>query len=186
MLNSIFMNDYSNIIVPVNLVSGILLVEKTSLFRKINPVGVVLILTATLLLYYQLEGRFDWEPKNCIPFIILPFSYLLGIFGEMKEDKRVLYVSNLLFFLSVFSISMFVTEGDLSQVKNQKIIICSIILSVIVSFFLPKYRKTGDIFSFTLSSLIIFSFLFVNSLLERDQSDLKKNLDKNVKTRDYK
>jgi len=178
------MKDYSNVIIPINLISGMLLVEKNSLFKKINPVGVLLIFSAFFFLYHQLETRREWDSKNSIPFILFPVSYLLGIFGEISGNTRILYFSNLLFFISVFLICITVTEGDLNKVENQKIIIYSLFLVSIIIFYLPKYRKRGDIFSFTLSSLIFFSLLFTTSLLEGDHLHLKKNLDKNVKTRD--
>ena len=92
MLDSIFFESYAPLIIPFNAVCGILLSEKALLYRKLDFIGLFLLVTGFLLFYDRLyKDSLSGSKKVVLPvsiFLVLG-SYLGLLISDIYKIKNI-------------------------------------------------------------------------------------------------
>lgn len=164
MLNSLFLDSYAPLIIPINLIVGFLMTQKSIIFKQVNLVGLFLLFLGFLIYYDRLTGTDRSSAKKIIlPLFILSFYifYMFSLISEIENRKILLYVSYIFITCSLIVIGWVLGDNEFFSQKSQYIYLSVIGLISILIYYLPKYRKEGEIFSFTLSFMALFLIILI-------------------------
>jgi len=166
MLNSIFLENYAPLIIPFNTVCGILLSEKGIVYNNIDLIGLFLLVTGFLLFFDRLyKSSLSGAKKIMLPvslFLVLVTYYsivLINIYGYEKI-KFFFY----LLFIGVFlTLGWVITNDDISSTNTQYIFFSILGICGTLLYLIPKYRNSGEVFTYSLPLLTIFFTILVFS-----------------------
>lgn len=158
MLNSLFLESYSPLIIVLNSVVGFLFLERGIIRKKIDLIGGILLLSSFLLYIDRLlKPNLEYAKKVLIPVCLgtIYIFYLIYLYLVMKKYHQIKF----LFYIVIFG--LFLTLGwaitnDKVDSQNTQYVFGSI-LGIIISLFIliPIHRKKGEVFSL---SLVLLSF----------------------------
>lgn len=147
MINSLVLQSYSPIIVPLSFIYGISFSEKELLYGKVPIIGLFGILIAFLVYYDRVENK---KKEYLIPGLFgLMISYLMTSYSNRY------LLNTLLLFVSLCLIGYGVTDLELYSYRNQYIYLSLFIMFVSMSLLLPYERKYLQAYSLSLVSIAI-------------------------------
>ena len=182
MLNSVFLETYSALIILINLITGFLLSEKSLVFSRLNPSGVILIFTGLFLLFDRLNIDYSSKVKNkllplSIIFIFLSYSGIC--YTTVYKFIKARFFSYLFFCFSFLTLTWIVLGENIEDIKNQYLVVAALGIIFSVLYLIPEYRKKGDIFNISTSILTFCLTVFIFTCV-KTPLNLKKESNKNV------
>ena len=164
MLDSIFFESYAPLIIPFNTVCGILLSEKALLYRKLDFIGLFLLVTGFLLFYDRLyKDSLSGSKKVVLPvsiFLVLG-SYLGLLLADIYKIKNIKYFLYLVFLGLFLAFGWVATDDNISNVNTQYVFFSILGITGTLLYLIPKYRDTGEVFTYSLPLLTIFFTILV-------------------------
>ena len=153
MLNSIFLESYSPLIIVLNSIAGFLLLEKGVITKKIDIIGGFLLFTG-LLIYTDrlLKPSLTTIKKILIPVLLglIYLVYLTIIYLIVKKYDKTKFIFYFLLFGLLIAFGWSVTNDKIDS-ENTQYVFGSILGILIALFFMiPMHRKKGEIFSLSL------------------------------------
>lgn len=166
MLNSIFLENYAPLIIPFNTVCGILLSEKGIIYNNLDLIGLFLLVTGFLLFFDRLyKNSLSGSKKVMLPvslFLVLG-SYLAIILVNIYKYEKIkifLYVLFIAFFLTV---GWVITDDNISTTNTQYVFFSILGICGTMLYLIPKYRNSGEVFTYSLPLLTVFFTILVFS-----------------------
>lgn len=165
MLESSFLNNFGSLIVSTSMISGFFVLEKSLIFKEINFTGALILLIGILLYYDRLSESLSKTKKILLPISIFMFYffYVLSLYSELHSFEKTKYLIYFLIFGLLTTFAWTASDNDLYSEATQFIFLGSLLLSFSLIYLLPKYRRSGQIFDFSLFILILSVFLLVSS-----------------------
>jgi hypothetical protein len=164
MIDSLFLESYGPLIIPTNLILGFLMTQKSVIFKKINIVGFFLLFSGLLVYYERLTDTIsNSNDKSILPVFMSLFYvfYLFSLIFEIDNRENLMYVCYFMISSSLLVIGWILGDNEIFSQKSQYIYLTIIGLIFIFTYYLPKYRKEGEIFSFTLSFMSLFLIVLI-------------------------
>ncbi len=166
MLNSIFLENYAPLIIPFNTVCGILLSEKGIVYNNIDLIGLFLLITGFLLFFDRLyKSSLSGTKKIMLPislFLVLGSYYSIVLINIYKYEKIKLFFY-LLFFGFFLTLGWVITNDDISSTNTQYVFFSILGICGTLLYLIPKYRNSGEVFTYSLPLLTVFFTILVFS-----------------------
>ena len=166
MLNSIFLENYAPLIIPFNTVCGILLSEKGIVYNNIDLIGLFLLITGFLLFFDRLyKSSLSGTKKIMLPislFLVLGSYYSIVLINIYKYEKIKLFFY-LLFFGFFLTLGWVITNDDISSTNTTQKNKIRASQSGTLLYLIPKYRNSGEVFTYSLPLLTVFFTILVFS-----------------------
>lgn len=172
MLESSFLNNFGSLIASTSMISGFFVLEKSLIFKEINFVGALILLLGILIYYDRLSDSLDKTKKVLLPISIFLFYlfYILSLYSDLYSFEKTRYLIYFSIFGLLTTLAWVASDNDLYSEATQFVFLGSILLSFTLIYLLPKYRKSGQVFDFSLFvltfsvSLLVFSSVNTPSL----------------------
>ena len=166
MLNSIFLENYAPLIIPFNTVCGILLSEKGVLYRNFDLIGIFLLITGFLLFFDRLyKNSLTGAKKVMLPvslFLVLG-SYLSIVFITIYKYDKIKLFFYLVFIAFFLTLGWVITNDNISSTNTQYVFFSILGICGTLLYLIPKYRESGEVFTYSLPLLTVFFTILVFS-----------------------
>jgi len=166
MLDSIFFESYAPLIIPFNTICGILLSEKALLYSKLDFIGLFLLVTGFLLFYDRLyKNSLTGSKKILLPvsiFLVLG-SYLGLLLVNIYQIPNLKYFLYLVFLGLFLTLGWVITDDNISTVNTQYVFFSILGIVATMLYLIPKYRNSGEVFTYSLPLLTVFFTILVFS-----------------------
>lgn len=149
MINSLVLQTYSPIIIPISFIYGINFVEKELLYGRFPSLGFIAIVLSLLIYYDRAENKKTEYLSSGIAGFIL--SYMLLVY-----TKRII-LSALFLLVSLSLIGYGISDLELYSNKNQFIILSLFLIYISLVFLIPYEREYLNAYSL---SMIMLAFAF--------------------------
>jgi hypothetical protein len=147
MINSLVLQTYSPIIIPLSFIYGVNFVEKELLYSGVPYIGFVAILLSLLIYYDRVENKkTEYLSAGLIAFFV---SYVL-----MSYTRRVFF-SALCLLVSLFLIGYGISDMGFYSYKNQYIFLSLFLMFVTMVFLIPYEREHLNAYSI---SMLLLAF----------------------------
>lgn len=145
MINSLVLQTYSPIIIPLSFIYGINFVEKELVYGGFPSIGFVAIMLSLLIFYDRVENK----KKEYLGLGLGAFflSYLL-----LSYTNRVVF-SALCLITSLFLIGYGISDMELYSYKNQYIYLSLFMLFISLVFLIPYEREYLNAYSISMLML---------------------------------
>ena len=145
MINSLVLQTYSPIIIPLSFIYGINFVEKELVYGGFPSIGFVAIMLSLLIFYDRVENK----KKEYLGLGLGTFflSYLL-----LSYTNRVVF-SALCLITSLFLIGYGISDMELYSYKNQYIYLSLFMLFISLVFLIPYEREYLNAYSISMLML---------------------------------
>ena len=168
MLNSIFLENYAPLIIPFNTVCGILLSEKGIIYNNIDLIGIFLLLTGFLLFFDRLyKSSLTGTKKIMLPvslFLVLGSYLSIVVISIYKYEKTKLFFY-LLFTAFFLTLGWVITDDSISSTNTQYVFFSILGICGTLLYLIPKYRDSGEVFTYSLPLLTVFFTILVFSTI---------------------
>ena len=147
MINSLVLQTYSPIIIPLSFIYGINFIEKELVYDGFPIIGFFALMISLLIYYDRVEDKKkDYLASGLVTFFI---SYLL-----LSYTKRVI-ISSLCLIVSLFLIGYGISDMGFYSYKNQYIYLALFMIFVSLVFLIPYEREYLNAYSI---SMLMLSF----------------------------
>ncbi len=165
MLESSFLNNFGSLIASTSMISGFFVLEKGLIFKEINFTGALVLLLGILLYYDRLSDSLNKTKKILLPvsIFLFYFFYVVSLYFELYSFEKTKYLIYFLIFGLLTTFAWTASDNDLYSEATQFVFLGSLLLSFTLIYLLPKYRKSGQVFDFSLFILTFSVFLLVSS-----------------------
>ena len=168
MLNSIFLENYAPLIIPFNTVCGILLSEKGILYNNIDLIGIFLLITGFLLFFDRLyKSSLSGSKKVMLPvslFLVLA-SYLAIVIITIYKFEKTKFFFYLVFTAFFLTLGWVITDDSISSTNTQYVFFSILGICGTLLYLIPKYRNSGEVFTYSLPLLTVFFTILVFSTI---------------------
>jgi len=147
MINSLVLQTYTPIIVPLSFIYGINFVEKELLYGGFPSVGFFAIMMSLLIYYDRVENK--KKEYLSTGLVIFFLSYLL-----LSYTKKIIF-SALCLLISLFLIGYGISDMGFYSYKNQYIYLSLFMIWVSMVFLIPYEREYLNGYS---SSMLLLTF----------------------------
>ena len=147
MINSLVLQTYTPIIVPLSFIYGINFVEKELLYGGFPSVGFFAIMMSLLIYYDRVENK--KKEYLSTGLVIFFLSYLL-----LSYTKKIIF-SALCLLISLFLIGYGISDMGFYSYKNQYIYLSLLMIWVSMVFLIPYEREYLNGYS---SSMLLLTF----------------------------
>ena len=169
MLNSVFLQSYAPLIIPFNTICGILLSEKALVYNKIDFIGIFLMITGFLLFFDRLYKDSLSQTKKVmltVSLFILLLDYFLILALTIYKLNRIKIFFYIVFIAFALTFGWTITDDNISSQNTQYIFFSLLGICGTIIYLFPKYRNTGEIFTFSLPLLTVFFTILVFSSIQ--------------------
>jgi hypothetical protein len=133
MINSLVLQTYSPIIIPLSFIYGVNFVEREMLYSQFSVIGMLAIIVSLLIFYDRVETKKKEYLGAGIGTFIASYALLLYL-------NRPIF-SSLCLITSLFLIGYGISDMGFYSYKNQYIYLSLFLLFVSLVFLLPYERK---------------------------------------------
>tara|TARA_Y100000310_G_C20650176_1_gene798962 strand:- start:1118 stop:1606 length:489 start_codon:yes stop_codon:yes gene_type:complete len=145
MINSLVLQTYSPIIVPLSFIYGINFVEKELVYGGFPSIGFFAIMMSLLIYYDRVEDKKkEYLASGLVAFFL---SYLL-----LSYTKKVIF-SALCLLVSLFLIGYGISDMGFYSYKNQYIYLSLFMIFVSLVFLIPYEREYLNAYSISMLML---------------------------------
>ena len=165
MLESSFLTNFGSLIVSTSMISGFFILEKNLIFKEVNLVGALVLLLGILIYYERLSDSLDKTKKVLLLVSIFFFYilYMMSLYSDLHMFEKSKYLIYFLMFGFLTTLAWVASDNDIYSEATQYIFFGSLLLSFSLIYLLPKYRKSGQVFDFSLFILTFSVTLLVFS-----------------------
>ena len=165
MLESSFLNNFGSLIASTSMISGFFVLERSLIFREISLAGSLILLIGILIYYDRLSDSLNKTKRILLPISIFLFYffYVLSLYFDLHSYDKTKYLVYFAIFGLLTTLAWTASDNDLYSEATQFIFLGSLLLSFTLIYLLPKYRKSGQVFDFSLFILTFSVFLLVFS-----------------------
>lgn len=169
MLNSLFLESYSPLIIVLNSITGFLFLEKGIIRKKLDPIGGFLLLSAFLLYIDRLlKPNLEDTKKILIPVCLgtIYLLYLITLHLITKKYDKIKYLFYVIIFGLFLTLGWSITNDKIDSQNTQYVF--GSILGIIIALFIliPVHRKKGETFSLSLVLLSLSLTVLVFSSIK--------------------
>lgn len=159
MINSLVLQTYAPVIIPLTFIYGVNFVEREILYSDFSTLGMASIILSLLIFYDRVETKKKEYLSSGICAFVVSYALLLS-------SKRPIF-SSLCLITSLFLIGYGISDMGYYSYKNQYIYLSLILLSVSLIFLLPYERhhlKAHSMSMMTIAfSITMLTFVCIDS-----------------------